>query len=121
MNRLALELSCRPSVCLQVKILHDPNKRGWEPSELMDALPQLNQLQQLKIHGLMTILPQALSSSEILNTFEKTRKLAREITQQNYPNLSIQELSMGMSGDYPLAIQAGATMIRLGQSLFGKR
>jgi uncharacterized pyridoxal phosphate-containing UPF0001 family protein len=53
--------------------------------------------------------------------FDQTRELAAKIQQQNWPNLQMQELSMGMSGDYQLAVQAGATMIRLGQIIFGER
>jgi uncharacterized pyridoxal phosphate-containing UPF0001 family protein len=69
----------------------------------------------------MTIPPLGLNDSETLNVFEQTRQLAQKIQQQRWSNLEIKELSMGMSGDYTLAIQAGATMIRPGQILFGAR
>ncbi|GAB4539256.1 MAG: YggS family pyridoxal phosphate-dependent enzyme [Pleurocapsa sp.] len=121
LNRLAAELSLRPKVCLQVKVLPDPNKYGWEIPELLQDLPQLDSFQHLDIQGLMTILPLGLSPEETLNAFQKTKDLAVEIDRQNWSNLKMQELSMGMSADYLLAIQAGATMIRLGRTIFGER
>ncbi len=69
----------------------------------------------------MTIPPLGLNDSEILNVFNRTRELAKEIQQQNWSNIQTQHLSMGMSGDYKLAVQAGATMVRLGTILFGER
>lgn len=119
LDRLATEMGISPQVCLQVKILSDPNKYGWEIAELLQDVPALELCQQLKIQGLMTILPLGLSGSEKLEAFYKTNELAQKIRQQSH--LSITELSMGMSNDYLLAIQAGATMIRLGTILFGER
>jgi PLP dependent protein len=106
---------------VQVKILPDPNKRGWSVSELLADLPELDRLTNLQIRGLMTIPPANLEAEENLKVFQKTYELADKIRQQSWQNIQLQELSMGMSGDYPLAIQAGATMVRLGRILFGER
>ncbi|MBD2540972.1 YggS family pyridoxal phosphate-dependent enzyme [Coleofasciculus sp. FACHB-SPT36] len=121
LNELALELSRSPFICLQVKLLPDPNKYGWTVPQLLADLPALNECYNLQIQGLMTIPPFDLKASEILSVFDRTRKLADEIRQQNWSNIQMQQLSMGMSGDYPLAVQSGATMIRLGRILFGER
>ena len=121
LDHLAAELGCQPQVCLQVKILPDPNKFGWTIPELLAELPQLNECQNLKIKGLMTIPPLGLSESETLDVFARTRELAETIHQQNWTNIKMQELSMGMSEDYSLALQKGATMIRLGRIIFGQR
>jgi hypothetical protein len=121
LNNLALQLSCEPQVCLQVKVLSDPNKYGWSVGELLADLPQLNQYTALKIQGLMTILPLGLSEAESLAAFQATKQLAEKIEAQNWPNLKMHELSMGMSGDYLLAVRAGATMVRLGTIIFGQR
>lgn len=121
LDRLAEELSCKPQVCLQVKIEEDPNKFGFSIPELMASLPELERCQHLRIQGLMSIPPLDLSEAETLRLFEQTAKLATEIGQQSWSNIRLQELSMGMSGDYPLAVQAGSTMIRLGRILFGER
>lgn len=121
MNSLAAELNLMPKVFLQVKVLPDPHKYGWEVSNLLADLKQLNQLEQLDVQGLMTILPLGLSSTEILDAFEQLAEISTAIRQKNYSNLPMTELSMGMSGDYQLAIQAGATKIRLGRVIFGER
>lgn len=121
LDSLAEQLSCQPQVCLQVKLLNDPNKSGWTVPELLAALPELNQCRHLQIRGLMAIPPLGLKDSEILNFFEQTRTFAAKIQQQNWSRIQMQELSMGMSEDYHLAVQAGATMVRLGSILFGER
>lgn len=121
LDRLAGELSFSPQVCLQVKILPDADKYGWSVPELLADLPELNKCQQIKIQGLMAIPPRGLDDSQLLDFFNSTRELADTINQQNLPHISMQQLSMGMSGDYHLAIQAGATMIRLGTTIFGSR
>ncbi|TAG98428.1 MAG: YggS family pyridoxal phosphate-dependent enzyme [Oscillatoriales cyanobacterium] len=121
LDRLAGELSFSPQVCLQVKILPDADKYGWSVPELLADLPELNKCQQIKIQGLMAIPPRGLDDSQLLDFFNSTRELADKINQQNLPQISMQQLSMGMSGDYHLAIQAGATMIRLGTTIFGSR
>lgn len=119
LDRLAAELSHPPQVCLQVKMLPDPDKYGWEVTQLLTALPELERCQSLKIQGLMTILPLGLTQAEMLAAFEATRDLAQTMKQRSH--LLMKELSMGMSDDYLLAIKAGATMIRLGRTIFGER
>lgn len=121
LNQLASGQTIKPKLCLQVKMLPDPNKYGWTVPELLDALPELDRYKHLDISGLMTIPPYGLPEPEIRAVFERTRELAQQIQQQPWQNLRITELSMGMSEDYPLAVQAGATMIRLGRTLFGER
>ncbi|MGB3695528.1 MAG: YggS family pyridoxal phosphate-dependent enzyme [Spirulinaceae cyanobacterium] len=121
LNRLGKELGRRPEICLQVKVLKDPNKYGWQPEALLDDLPELERCENLDIQGLMTILPLELSAPQTLEAFVETRELAAKIAQQDNSNLAMKELSMGMSGDYQLAVQAGATMVRLGRSIFGER
>ncbi|MEX0272103.1 YggS family pyridoxal phosphate-dependent enzyme [Leptolyngbyaceae cyanobacterium UHCC 1019] len=119
LDRLAAQLTQKPQICLQVKLLPDPNKYGWTPAELLTDLAELDHCQHLQIKGLMTIPPMGLSHTEVLELFEQNRQLAATIRSQNYQQIQMQELSMGMSGDFPLAIQAGATLIRLGRVLFG--
>ncbi|MBD2345859.1 YggS family pyridoxal phosphate-dependent enzyme [Anabaena subtropica] len=121
LDQLAPQLGVNPQVCLQVKILPDPNKSGWTVPELLADLPALNQCKSLQIQGLMTIPPFGLNDAEIFYVFNSTQKLAKEITEQDWSHIKMEQLSMGMSGDYQLAVQAGATMVRLGTILFGKR
>lgn len=121
LDRLATSLSRNPQVLLQVKLLPDPNKYGWTVDELFTDLSALNECQNLQIKGLMTIPPVDLPDAEILTLFQNTRSLAEKIQQQNLSHIQMQHLSMGMSDDYHLAVQQGATMVRLGRTLFGER
>lgn len=121
LDHLAADLPEQLNVCLQVKIVPDPDKYGWREPDLLADLPQLSQYNHLKIQGLMTIPPLGLKPTEILKIFQQTRELADRIRQLNLPNAPMEELSMGMSEDYTLAIQAKTTMIRLGRILFGDR
>ncbi|MEH2200842.1 YggS family pyridoxal phosphate-dependent enzyme [Nostoc sp.] len=121
LDQLAQQLGVSPQVCLQVKILPDPNKSGWSVPELLADLHTLDQYKSLQIQGLMTIPPSGLKDPEILNVFNLNRELAKEIQEQNWSHIKMQHLSMGMSGDYELAVEAGATMVRLGTILFGDR
>jgi hypothetical protein len=121
LNRLAEEIEQTPKICLQVKIRPDPDKYGWSPSQLQADLAALDQLTGLNIQGLMTILPLGLTAAETVAAFQDLRELAGAIAAQSWQHLQMQELSMGMSADYPYAIQAGATMVRLGRLIFGDR
>ena len=127
LNRLAYQakeesiIKSYPQVCLQVKILPDPNKYGWEVEKLWEDLPEIDQLESLQVVGLMSILPFGLSAEESLTAFSKVNDLRQKIKAQNWCHIAMNELSMGMSGDYLLAIKAGATMIRLGTIIFGMR
>ena len=121
LNRQAAEMGRYPSCCLQVKLLADPTKTGFEVDALMAALPDLDQLNHLKICGLMVILPYGLSPDASAEGFAKAKALAEQINQAGMINVKILELSMGMSGDFEAAIAAGATMVRIGSALFGER
>lgn len=114
-------LSTPPNICLQVKLRPDPDKFGWSKADLLADLPHLNECQNLQIRGLMAIPPYGLPDYETLSIFREVQDLGTTINQQEWSNLRIDQLSMGMSDDYLLAIQAGATMVRLGRILFGDR
>lgn len=121
LNQLASETGHRPLCCLQVKLLSDPPKYGFELEELRQALDELDQLHHLQIAGLMTIPPLNVSPEATREVFQQAHRLADEINAAGYQHIQIKELSMGMSGDYPLAVAAGSTMVRLGTKLFGAR
>lgn len=121
LDRLAAPLSSKPKVCLQIKLRSDPSKFGWSEDALWAELSELNRLEHLEICGLMTIPPVDLPEAEIALVFQQLRHLAEQLRQQNLARIHMQELSMGMSNDYQFAVDAGATMIRLGRVLFGDR
>ena len=89
--------------------------------ELLADLPELDRLEHLNIQGLMTILPLGLTPEEARSVFLQTRLLGDRIRTANFSRISMTQLSMGMSEDYPLAVAEGATMVRLGRILFGER
>jgi PLP dependent protein len=120
-DRVCGELATKIDICLQVKILPDPDKYGWTIPDLLADLPQIVKSQHLHIRGLMAIPPLGLTTAQTQQLFEQTRDLRQQIAQQPELNLQMTELSMGMSGDYLPAIAAGATIIRLGSILFGQR
>ncbi|WP_338462877.1 YggS family pyridoxal phosphate-dependent enzyme [Synechococcus elongatus IITB7] len=120
LDRIAGELGRSPQICLQVKLLPDPNKAGWDPVDLRADFSQLSQLQHIQIRGLMAIPPLGLTPAETQALFAQAHTLASEL-QQQAPQLKLTELSMGMSNDWPLAVAEGATWIRVGTQLFGPR
>ncbi|APB33398.1 alanine racemase domain-containing protein [Gloeomargarita lithophora Alchichica-D10] len=117
LDQLNQTLAQPAQLLLQVKLRPDPQKYGWTVPELHAALPALSQLQHVKIVGLMTILPLGLSPGERQHLFSELPALGAQLQ----PHLPLREYSMGMSDDYPQALAAGATMIRLGRGLFGER
>lgn len=119
LNKIIDDISVSPHICLQVKIMSDPNKYGWSSEQLWKDLDELEKCKNLTINGLMSILPLNLSSSESLYAFQKVQNLAKDITEKS--SLFLKELSMGMSNDYLLAIQKKTTMIRLGKAIFESR
>ena len=113
---LAPKLSKSPKLLLQVKLADDPSKSGWSESELLADLPKLEKLQNLDIVGLMTILPLGLDKDQAYAVFSRVGNLAEKLRSLGWQNIS--ELSMGMSNDYAIAVEAGATMIRVGSQIF---
>ncbi|MFL0730820.1 MAG: YggS family pyridoxal phosphate-dependent enzyme [Prochlorococcus sp.] len=112
-SRIAAEENCCPEVLLQVTLRDDPTKGGFSLEQLKQAWPELVQLPHLKIIGLMTMAPLALDLEQRQELFRDCRDLADQ--------LDLSDCSMGMSGDWPVAIKAGATWLRLGSILFGAR
>lgn len=121
LDTLAASVDRIPRCCLQVKMVNDPPKYGFDVDPLWSALPELDQLEHLAITGLMTIPPLGLPPETTRNLFSQAQQLADKINAAGFSRIRIEDLSMGMSGDYELAIAAGATMIRLGTALFGNR
>lgn len=117
-DRLIPELNKSPKLLLQVKLANDPSKSGWSESELLADLPKLEKLQNLNIVGLMTILPLGLDDSQAYEVFHRVTNLAEKLRSLGWHN--IQELSMGMSADYAIAVKAGASLIRVGSQIFAQ-
>ena len=102
-------------IFVQVNVAADPQKAGFHPDELPDALEKIQGFRNLSLRGIMTMVPMEPDSEKLLEYFRLGRSIFDQY-QRKYP--SIQQLSMGMSQDYPLAVEAGATMVRIGRRLF---
>ena len=112
-SKISCEEDKYPLIMLQVKLSDDPTKGGFNPDFLILKWNEIKELKNIKITGLMTINPKGLSSKENSELFKKCRLLA------DYLQLS--DCSMGMSGDWEEAIEAGSTWLRLGSLIFGDR
>ena len=106
------------NVCLQAKLADAPTKGGAGPAELRELARLVQSIPQLRLRGLMCMLPEHLESAAQLAYFQAVRALRDELAGEG---LQLDVLSMGMSGDYLPAIAAGATMVRIGTALFGAR
>ncbi|MEL7084348.1 MAG: YggS family pyridoxal phosphate-dependent enzyme [Cyanobacteria bacterium P01_G01_bin.4] len=120
-DRIAAELNRTVPICLQVKLADDPAKYGWEPVELTAAMSDLFACKQLRLRGLMTILPQGLSPERAIELFFNLKQLRDQLQAVNPVQLPLSTLSMGMSNDFPLAVKAGATEVRVGSSIFRRK
>lgn len=117
-RRLQIEQRVLP-VFVQIKTAREETKFGLEPEELLAFLTQLQDLDTLQPVGLMTMATQTDDQAEIRRCFAQLRRLREQAQAAGFT--SIQRLSMGMSGDFELAIAEGATDIRVGSALFGER
>ena len=108
-------------VFIEINIGDEKNKSGFTIDGLMKALNYISQLDRVKITGLMALPPYSDDPEEIRPYFKKVRELKDELNEMNLSNFDIKHLSMGMSNDYEAAIEEGATIVRLGTALFGRR
>mgnify|MGYP000020290555 CR=1 FL=1 len=112
-SNISYEEKKNPLIMLQVKLSDDPTKGGFDPNHLVLKWREIQELKNISITGLMTINPKGLSSKENKELFKKCRTLA--------DSLKLPDCSMGMSGDWEEAIDAGSTWLRLGSLIFGDR
>lgn len=122
LNEAAGKLGKSLPVLIEVKLSSEETKAGIDPNsvEAAQLLERLPELAHLQMRGLMTIAPFGVSETETRACFRSLRQW-RERWAASYPKLSLEVLSMGMSGDFDLAIEEGATRIRVGTALFGTR
>lgn len=105
-------------VLLQVNIAREPQKYGFSPESLLEAFSELQTMSGLRIKGLMMMAPFTEEPEEVRRYFRATRELAQSLRAEK--QIALEELSMGMSQDYQVAMEEGSTMIRLGRILFQK-
>jgi PLP dependent protein len=122
LDEAARRLGRQLPVLLELKLSDEPTKAGLLPedSELPALLERLPDLAHLELRGLMTIAPLDNNPDTARTCFRRLRTLRDELARR-YPKLDLRELSMGMSGDFAIAIEEGSTLVRIGTALFGAR
>ncbi|HVN70742.1 MAG TPA: YggS family pyridoxal phosphate-dependent enzyme [Desulfomonilia bacterium] len=108
-------------VLIEVNIAHEEQKHGAMPEAVPDLIKQMSSLPDIWVKGLMTMGPFVEDPEELRPYFRQARKLFEEIIALDIPNVDMEHLSMGMSDSFRIAIEEGATMVRIGTRIFGQR
>ncbi len=109
------------SILLQFNLGHEASKGGAEEGQALQLAEQVSALPNLQVCGLMTLPPWDSDPEQVRPYFRRLRELSAEITAAGLPHVRMDELSMGMSHDFEVAIEEGATLVRVGTAIFGAR
>lgn len=109
------------NILLEVNVAEEESKFGLKIDEVLPVIEEIATFPHIRIKGLMTIAPYVENPEENRDIFARLRKLSVDINEKNIDNVSVSILSMGMTNDYEVAIEEGATMIRVGTGIFGER
>ena len=108
-------------VLIEVNVAEEDSKFGLKVEEVLPFIKEVSTYPHIQIKGLMTIAPFVSDPEENREVFRKLRKLSVDINEKNINNVNMSVLSMGMTNDYQVAVEEGATMIRVGTGIFGER
>ena len=108
-------------ILLEVNVAEEESKFGLTTNEVLPLLEKISIFSHIKVMGLMTIAPFVKNPEENREVFRTLKKLSVDINAKNINNVNMSVLSMGMTGDYQVAVQEGATMVRVGTGIFGER
>jgi pyridoxal phosphate enzyme (YggS family) len=117
----AKKKSINVDILIEVNIAEEESKFGAKTEELIALIEEISKLSSVHVKGLMTVAPYTEKAEENRSFFHQMCQLYVDIKQKNIDNVSMEVLSMGMTSDYEIAIEEGATMIRVGTGIFGKR
>lgn len=120
-SKEAVKHNVHMDILLEVNVAEEESKFGFKCEEVMDAIYDIAKLPNITIKGLMTIAPFVANPEENREVFCELKKLSVDIEDKNIDNVFMCELSMGMTGDYEVAIEEGATLVRVGTGIFGER
>ncbi len=121
LDKQAKKIDKVQQILIQVNISHEPSKSGVHEQDAQRLIKDISGLENLSIKGLMTMPPFFNAPEKVRPYFKALRELRDRITKEAIPNVSMYELSMGMTGDFEVAIEEGATLVRIGTAIFGKR
>ena len=108
-------------ILIQVNTSYEESKYGAAPDQVIDLVRQISVFDTLHIKGLMTIGLLSAEAERVRKCFQLLKQIQQEVIRLDIPNVTMQELSMGMSGDLDIAIAEGATIVRVGTAVFGQR
>ena len=108
-------------ILLEVNVAEEESKFGLTTNEVLPLLEKISIFSHIKVMGLMTIAPFVKNPEENREVFRTLKKLSVDISAKNINNVNMSVLSMGMTGDYQVAVQEGSTMLRVGPGIFGER
>ena len=117
----AVKKGINVNILVEVNVAEEDSKFGLKTDETEELIRQISKLPNIFIKGLMTIAPYTEVSEENRPIFRTLKQLSVDISEKNIDNVSMEILSMGMTGDYEVAIEEGATMVRVGTGIFGER
>ena len=122
-ERLAISHDTKMDILIQVNISGEESKSGIKPEELDGLLKFAGELTRVKVRGLMTIIPESDDKEENAAWFTQMKRLYDKTAERagEYKNVTMEYLSMGMSGDFETAIECGSNMVRVGSAIFGAR
>lgn len=120
-QRQAEKNNVEVDILIEVNIAEEESKFGIKKEETLELIRAISSLNRVHIKGLMTIAPYVENAEDNRLFFRSIKDLSVDIKQQNIDNVNMNVLSMGMSGDYEVAIEEGATMVRVGTGIFGER
>ena len=121
LNKYAQKIDKIQAVLVQVNVAKENSKSGVYVEETIGLLKQLNRLDHISVKGLMTMPPYFNAPDKVRPFFAALRDLRDRIRTENITGIGMDELSMGMTGDFEAAIEEGATMVRIGTAIFGER
>lgn len=120
-SREAVKHNVPANILLEVNVAEEESKFGVHTDEVMNLVQAVSKLPNIQIKGLMTIAPFVENPEENRQYFRILRQLAVDISRKSIDNVTMNELSMGMTGDYQIAVEEGATWVRVGTGIFGER
>ncbi|MGC4019617.1 MAG: YggS family pyridoxal phosphate-dependent enzyme [Muricomes sp.] len=117
----AAKKNCTVKILIEVNVAQEESKFGVKPEEVIPLIEKLSVFEHIKVCGLMTIAPFVENPEDNRPIFANLQKLSVDIKAKNIDNVNVSILSMGMTNDYEVAIEEGATMVRVGTGIFGAR
>ncbi len=121
LNKQAHKINKIQNILIQVNIAQESAKSGADAEAVFELINGISALNNLRVRGLMTLPPFFNAPEKVRPYFSALRDLQNQLQKHKWQNVDMQELSMGMTGDFQVAIEEGATLVRIGTAIFGKR